>query len=58
MKVGQAEKFVKAKEDSLFTRSKEDDELSPEQLANQARLRKVAQVRRVGCCFDFVLISR
>ncbi|WOO77876.1 Nucleoporin [Vanrija pseudolonga] len=44
MKVGQAEKFVKARKDPSFARAMQIKELSPQQAAAQLRLRKVVQM--------------
>lgn len=44
MKAGQAEKFLKARQDPSFARSMQIKDLSPQQAADQLRLRKVVQM--------------
>lgn len=44
MKAGQAEKFMKAREDPSFANAMQIKELSPQQAADQIRLRKVVQM--------------
>ena len=44
MKTGQAEKFLKARQDPSFARAMQIKELSPQQSADQVRLRKVVQM--------------
>lgn len=47
MKVGQAEKFVQARQDPSFAGVMQIKELSIDQAESQARLREMVQVRRV-----------
>ena len=47
MKISQAEKLVKARRDPDFARNMEVKDLSPQQSANQVRLRKSVQATEV-----------
>ncbi len=44
MKIGQADRFLKAKQDPSFARVMQVRDLNPEQAASQVKLRKAVQV--------------